>query len=196
MTYPTEWKQFYKWHQANGISALPAHFNLPELNRFAARYQLATNFRGLNLEGYKSDTGEAYSSVMRAFLAYSALEQLHKATTEKSKPYLNDRWAALATESSAELRRSKKILLFLQEKMRKPLKHHLQEFIDGKTDNSLYVASALRHAVAHGFMSVHSNGTSPKTASRFCDRISEMLIGIADKEFTLLVRSLAPTPQP
>ena len=196
MTYPSQWPTFCKWHRTTGITALPAHFDLPKLNRFAARYRLAKNFRGLDVEGYaNASTGEAYSSVMLAFLAYSALEQLHEATKENPKQHLHDRWADLAISPSAKLRRAKKILLFLQTQMDSPrLKGHLQAFIDGKTDNSLYVASALRNAVAHGFMSVHPKGTSPGTAARFCDQISEMLITIADAEFTALVGSLTQTP--
>lgn len=195
MTYPSQWQTFCTWQRANGDAALPAHFDLPKLNRFAARYRLAKSFRGLDVEGYaNASTGEAYSSVMLAFLAYSALEQLHEATKENSKQHLHDRWADLAIAPSAKLRQAKKILLFLQTQMNsRSLKDHLQEFIDGKTDNSLYVASALRHAVAHGFMSVHPKGTSPGTASRFCDRISAMLITIADAEFTDLVGSLTQT---
>jgi hypothetical protein len=195
MSYPSQWQTFCRWQRANDIAVLPAHFDLPKLNRFAARYRLAKNFRGLNIEGYaNASTGEAYSSVMLAFLAYSALEQLHEATKETHNQHLHDRWADLAIAPSAKLRQTKKILLFLQTQMSsKSLKAHLQEFIDGKTDNSLYVASALRHAVAHGFMSVHPEGTSPGTASRFCDRISEMLITIADTEFTALVGSLTQT---
>lgn len=196
MSYPSQWQTFCKWHRANGIAALPAHFDLPKLNRFAARYRLAKNFRALDVEGYANvSTGEAYSSVMLAFLAYSALEQLHEATKGNPKQHLHDRWAEQAIAPSAKLRRAKKILLFLQTQMDSPrLRDHLQEFIDGKTDNSLYVASALRNAVAHGFMSVHPKGTSPRTAARFCDHISTMLIAIADTEFTALVGSLTQNP--
>lgn len=196
MTYPSQWQTFCKWQRANGIAALPAHFDLPKLNRFAARYRLAKSFRGLDVEGYaNASTGEAYSSVMLAFLAYSALEQLHEATKDSPRQHLHDRWADLAISPSAKLRRTKKILLFLQAQMNsKDLRGHLQDFIDSKTENSLYVASALRHAVAHGFMSVHPKGTSPETASRFCDQISAMLITIADTEFTALVGTLTRIP--
>ena len=84
MSYPSQWQTFCRWHRANGIAALPAHLDLPKLNRFAARYRLAKSFRGLDVEGYaNASTGDAYSSVMLAFLAYSALEQLHEATKEK-----------------------------------------------------------------------------------------------------------------
>lgn len=194
MAYPSKWQSFCRWHRANGVENLPQHVDFAELNRFAARYRLAKSFRGVAVEGYADATAEAYGAVMQAFLAHSTLEQLHKAIKDESEQHLNSRWASMATEPSAQLRRAKSILLFLQENMDKPfLRNRLQDFIEGKTDNSLYVASALRNAVAHGFMSVHPKGTSPRTAVLFCERISEMLMQIADEEFTTLVDSLAQT---
>lgn len=194
MAYPSKWQIFCWWHRANGVENLPQHVDFAELNRFAARYRLAKSFRGVAVEGYADATAEAYGAVMQAFLAYSALEQLHKATKTKPKQHLHDRWGALATEPSAKLRRASNILLFLQEQMDSDtLRNRLQEFIDGQTNNSLYVASALRNAVAHGFMSVHPKGTSPRTAILFCEQISEMLMQIADEEFTTLVDSLVQT---
>jgi hypothetical protein len=129
MSYPSQWQSFCRWQRANGIVVLPPHFDLPKLNRFAARYRLAKNFRGLDIQGYaNASTGKAYSAVMLAFLAYSALEQLHEATRETHNQHLHDRWADLATVPSAKLRQTKTILLFLQTHMTSnSLKDRLQE---------------------------------------------------------------------
>lgn len=196
MSYPPKWNQYCQWLRLNDTQALPTHIRISELNRFAARYRLAANFRGLNIEGYASaSTVDAYSAVMSAFLAYSALEQLHDATKQPVKQHLNDRWAELATEVSSKLRRSKRILEFLGQQVESSkLRKNLQNFIDGKNDNALYVATALRHAVAHGVMSVHPNNTSPQSATRFCTHISKMLLSIADHEFNDLVDSLPKIP--
>jgi len=52
------------------------------------------------------------------------------------------------------------------------------------------VATALRHAVAHGFMSVHPEGTSPKVSKIFCQQMSRMLLSISDRAFVDLLESL------
>lgn len=70
------------------------------------------------------------------------------------------------------------------------LKDNLVSFRLGETDNCLVVATALRHAVAHGFMSVHPKGTSSQTARRFCVTLRAMLLSISDSEFSLLFESL------
>lgn len=189
MPYPPQWSRYCQWRKSQTTSESS---RLAELNRFAARYRLATNFQGLQLNGYSSiSTTDAYSAVMGVFLAYSALEQFHDAT-KIGKQHLNTRWADLATEPSAELRRAKKILVFLHEQMTSAyLKENLKKFMDGESHNSLYVATALRHAVAHGFMSVHPKGTSPQTSARFCCNLTEMLVKIMDSEFSKWVEALS-----
>ncbi|MCG8368697.1 MAG: hypothetical protein MJA27_35860, partial [Pseudanabaenales cyanobacterium] len=160
------------------------------------RYRLASAFEGLEVSGYPSATKNAYGAVLKAFLAYSALEQLHKAVKPPSgSRNLMDRWASLGTKPASQLRRSKSILMFLEEQVEsRPLLERLHAFQNGESDNCLSVATALRHAVAHGFMSVHPNGTSPQTAEGFCQLVSQMLIEIADHEFRGLVSDLTHQP--
>jgi hypothetical protein len=197
MPYPKKWNQFCQWRKLNGKQGLPEGINTSELNRFAARYRLAQNFRGLHLEGYSNETTvKAYSAVIRAFLAYTALEQLHEATMNdraiKDKQHLSDRWKDQATEIATELRRATNILEFLHEQMEsKRLQQNLKGFMENENHNCLYVATALRNAVAHGFMSVHPKGTSPQVATRFCDHLTDMLMQIADQGFSEWFESLS-----
>ncbi|MEB3213225.1 MAG: hypothetical protein VKL39_17880 [Leptolyngbyaceae bacterium] len=165
---------------------MPTAVSSAELNRFAARYRLANAFNEISINGYPDNTVDAYSSVLRAFLAYSALEQFHKAVppTPNSREHINSRWAHLATEHASKLRRSKTIVLFLIKQVQnQTLRDGLTAFLGSKSDNCLFVATALRHAVAHGVMSVHPNGTSPKTAARFGNVLAQMLLQIADQAF-------------
>ncbi|MEO0758544.1 MAG: hypothetical protein AAFY78_16915 [Cyanobacteria bacterium J06648_16] len=92
MPYPPNWTKFCQWKRENGIDTLPENISLAELNRFAARYRLATSFQGIEIHGYPSATIQGYSAVVGAFLAYSTLEQLHKAAKPiKPKQHLNER---------------------------------------------------------------------------------------------------------
>ncbi|MGA1265114.1 MAG: hypothetical protein ACO331_14600 [Prochlorothrix sp.] len=184
MSYPREWRSFCRWHRENEM-AIPS-----QLSRFAARYRLASSFHGVQLTGYPDKTSQAYATVIQTFLAYTALEQLHTATRSNPKQHLHERWGTLSHDSAAKLRQSPNLIWFLHDQMHhKGLKQNLQNFVEGENDNALYVATALRHAVSHGFMTVHPRGTRPQVAIQFCQDISQMLLKIADDEFAEIAQA-------
>ena len=200
MSYPSEWKAYCQWLR-NGERSLPERVSQSELNRFSARYRLASTFEGIETGDYSDETKNAYGAVLKAFLAYSALEQLHKAVKPADNgQHLIERWGTMATEPASELRECETILVFLENRILEEMENNnnrgrtllgrLQDFRLGNSDNCLSVATALRNAVAHGFMSVHPKGTSPRTADRFCSRIAMLLTEIADREFSSLVVEL------
>lgn len=192
-----EWKVFCQWLRKHSEASLPQNVSVAELNRFAARCRLVDSFERLVVTGYAEETADAYSALMKAFLAYTALEQFHKAikpVTKKLK--LIERWATTSPELVAELRREDTIIRFLAERMdRKTTRAEVLDFVNGETDNCLIVAKALRNAVAHGMMSVHPDGTSARAAEKFCDRISEMLIRISKQAFSDWCHSLPEYPE-
>ena len=195
MANPPYWKIFCRWRRAReelNFVSLPENVSSSELNRFADRYRLARAFNGLEIDGYADDTVKAYSALMRAFLAYSALEQFHKAVKPSGRIHLSDRWADLAISPATELKGSDAIIEFLVKTVSsKPLKNKLIAFQRGEHNNALIVATALRHAVAHGFMSVHPEGTSAKVSQLFCNQIASLLLSIADRSFIDLLESLS-----
>lgn len=188
MPYPSHWKQFCEWNKNNKI---PAYISLPEINRFAARYRLASGFRGLNVEGfYQESTVSAYSATFKAFLAYTALEQLHKATDSNQQSFL-ERFGKAQPAFALKLRETPSILIFLSKQLEsKKLRDKLQNFIDEKHDVWLCVATGLRHAFSHGFMSVHANNTTPQKTIEFCEAISAELLHLSDCEFSKITDSL------
>ena len=193
MSNPSYWKIFCQWRRDNEPLNLPENISLAELNRFAARYRLARAFNGIDATGYANDTIEAYGAVLKVFLSYSALEQFHKAVKpSRPRQHLSERWAAWATSPAVSLRESDAIIQFLIKTVsNERLREKLIAFQRGKHDNVLVVATALRHAVAHGFMSVHPEGTSAKVSKIFCQQISRMLLSISDRSFIDLLESLA-----
>ncbi|MGC1310301.1 MAG: hypothetical protein WA885_23985 [Phormidesmis sp.] len=193
MSNPSHWKAFCKWRRQHEALGLPEHVSLSDLNRFAARYRLARAFNGIEATGYAKDTLAGYGSVMRAFLAYSALEQFHKAVRPTvGRPHLMQRWADMAIAPAENLRDADDVIRFLIKTVsHEKLKNKLIAFHKGETDNSLIVATALRHTVAHGFMSVHPDGTSPKISKTFCEQLTRMLLSIADRSFIELLESLS-----
>lgn len=193
MSNPSYWKVFCQWQRDHEPVALPEHISLSELNRFAARYRLARAFNGIDADGYADDTVDAYGAVLKVFLAYSALEQFHKAV-EPANPrqHLSERWASWATSPAVSLRESDAIIQFLIKTVsNERLKEKLIAFQRGKHDNVLIVATALRHAVAHGFMSVHPEGTSARVSKVFCQQMSRLLLSISDRAFVDLLEFLS-----
>ncbi len=193
MSNPSYWKVFCQWRRDNEPLDLPENISLSELNRFAARYRLARAFNSIDADGYADDTTEAYGAVLKVFLAYSALEQFHKAVKPaKPRQHLSERWADWATSPADGLRGSDAIIQFLIKTVsHESLKNKLIAFQQGKHDNVLIVATALRHAVAHGFMSVHPEGTSARVSKIFCQQLSRMLLSISDRSFVDLLESLS-----
>jgi hypothetical protein len=193
MSNPSYWKVFCQWCRDNEPLNLPENISLSELNRFAARYRLARAFNGIDADGYAKDTMDAYSAVLKVFLAYSALEQFHKAVKPtKPRQHLSERWADCAVSPAVSLRESEAIIQFLIKTVsHNKLKEQLIAFQQGKHDNVLIVATALRHAVAHGFMSVHPEGTSARVSKIFCQQLSRMLLSISNQSFVDLLKSLS-----
>ena len=193
MSNPSYWKVFCQWQRDHEPVALPAHISLPKLNRFAARYRLARAFNSIDADGYADDTVDAYGAVLKVFLAYSALEQFHKAVKPlKPKQHLSERWADWATSPAISLRESDAIIQFLIKTVgSERLRDKLIAFQRGKHDNVLIVATALRNSVAHGFMSVHPEGTSARVSKIFCQQMSRMLLSISDRAFIDLLESLS-----
>lgn len=193
MSNPSYWKVFCQWRRDNEPVTLPENISLSELNRFAARYRLARAFNGIDADGYADDTIDAYGAVLKVFLAYSALEQFHKAVKPvRPKQHLSERWADWATSPAVSLRESEAIIQFLIKTVSSErLRDKLIAFQRGKHDNVLIVATALRNSVAHGFMSVHPEGTSARVSKVFCQQMSRMLLSISDRAFVDLLESLS-----
>lgn len=191
MPYPSQWKRFCELNKVSD-KAIPSHINLAEINRFAARYRLASGFESLNVRGFRQDsTIKGYSATLKVFLAYTALEQLHKASKISAKQHLHERFEESLPNLAEKLRETSKILTFLSEQLQsQTLRQKLQEFIEEKHDICLYVATGLRHAFSHGFLSVHANNTMPKQTILFCENLSNMLIDLADREFSKITESL------
>ena len=196
MANPPYWKIFCRWRRQReelNFTTLPENVLSSELDLFAERYKLARAFKGIKLDGYADATVAAHSALMRLFFAYSALEQFHKAVKpERGNIHLSKRWASQASTPAADLKGSDDIVQFLIKIVSsESLKKKLLAFHRGEHDNVLIVATALRHAVAHGFMVVHPESVSAKTSEVFCNQLAKLLLTIADQSFIELLESLS-----
>lgn len=73
--YPSGWKIFDDHAVVPGPDFMGLTPDAGDVNRFGARFRLAKAFRGLNLEGYSSNTASGYDALTRVLLTWSAFEQ-------------------------------------------------------------------------------------------------------------------------
>lgn len=190
MSYPQGWKNFCSWRKETSVEFLPNHLNMSELNRFAARFRLAKSYEGLIMKDYPDASISAYGSVFGLFLTYSAFEELYKALNSPNKVIV-DEWAINDEIIAQKLRKSPKIITFIQEKVDSTkLRSRIQQFHDKEHDNILVIAQAVRHLVAHGIMSIHSGNVKPNTVQNFCDLLTHSVQEKTQLCFDELVLSL------
>lgn len=184
--YPSAWDRFDR----NMPSAKPHWFgfnaDLDAMNKFAARFRLASSFNGLSLSGYSQGTINGYCGLIRTLLVWSAYEQYMKIIdikqmeTEKLliKHKLSQKARAVIEKTPEEY------YLFLYSRVNKYNMQGLQKCFLGKSNNVSYLASAIRHIFAHGVLTPHARGTHPDCVAGICDGVSNILLELMDRDFT------------
>jgi hypothetical protein len=181
--------------------------NTPTLNRFAARYQLSTKFKGIDAK-LKAKTLDGYSRIFHVFLAYSAFETLITGIEELSKrevhpmsvelaidkhnyPMINDQLA----DSIKKIKGLSDVLLEYADKDIRVVRLKAffslplsQKELDSPNflrlqkeltlpNNLLVIASSIRNVVAHGQLS--ANGANAVTVRN--GRSLELLAQFVEK---------------
>jgi len=173
----------------------PRHLGLTgrtgDVNRLNARVKMAKAFKGMTLEGYKEGTADAYTSMFRVFLCFTAFEvfsYLYDRKPFEFMEYCPDHpWG----EVSATICNCDPGWIFTDSliKMSGESKNSwaLDQFKDNRFRNPMNYAQAIRNAFAHGHLTAHTGGADPDKVRVMCDALSELLITIMDEEFSKLV---------
>lgn len=78
-----------------------------------------------------------------------------------------------------------KLCDFLIEKIdRRKLEDGFVKCKNGESGNVARISAAIRHIFAHGHLSAHANGASPRDVHASCMSISDFLLSFMDAEFT------------
>jgi hypothetical protein len=181
-TYPKAWKEY--------ISSLKRKGKKPARDWavFAARYRAASSYTGAHFSCFSDKTAKGYSEGIRLLLTYSAFEAACIASGHKPHdcPVLGD----------DGLRKKARVLL--QKSFKKtpesefPLRHALRSqklservdaFLEGKDNDLLPIASALRHLFAHGIWTPHGAAALSKTTRDALHLLSQSLLVAADELF-------------
>ncbi len=194
-TITSAWTTFEK-HISAGRSArdMGFHGKDGDVSRFLARYRLAAAFRRGCFVGYSAATAAAYSSLLRLFLVWSAFEQFASVSGLKDGDKLKHdeidvlfEWHRTDELGEATAWRGSKLFM---------------EFLAGLTTSSKLagqlrkspspraVCLALRHAFAHGPLTVNAGPRQPRKLAAAADILALWLLRIMRDEFSKKVTAV------
>lgn len=159
---------------------------IAEVNRFAARYRAANCFEEIRLRGFSNNTQAGYSALCRLLLVYSAFEAYLRIAGLKQ----NGLSKALAEFGADDvLDRIRKIdsndrfYNFIYQRVNEAHKKELDSYFNTDACNIAYLASAIRHIFAHGWLSPSANGNESSNAAEICNVLSDFLLRFMDYSF-------------
>lgn len=165
-----------------------------DVNRFGARFRVARAFRRIELEDYTSDTERGYTALCRVLFTWSAFEQFLKLLGKgqaDSGPLL-DRYNIRAALSRIRgMDRGDSFFKFIHKRVNLRHKQELENYFNDDPCNFTYLASAIRHAFAHGSLTPNAEQVPPETVVEICDYLCTGLVKVMDDEFSRLLEPFA-----
>jgi hypothetical protein len=181
-TYP---KGYQRW-----VIATKARGDEPDANlvQFATRYRFAGQLNAIDLLNSSDETQETYLLALRIALAYSALEQLEEALSNKRVAVKSIAIATAFRSSSL-----KKFREFLVENSETNLRNRLITVIESaKNSDVRSVIEAVRHNMFHGRLNPTASGLRSKVARTFLASIDQHLFRHMDEMSASVFSGEAP----
>lgn len=182
------------WHKQFGFQGKAG-----DVNQLAARMSVAKSLTTVGLADHKEETALAYTALFRAFLSYSAFEVFFRLVhgdgrirLSLAEPWSLSREPGLVTTLLRQPGRGGKLVTFLVSELDAPIAKALTELAEGKSDNALRLAAALRHIFAHGSLTAHAYGTTPAFIQKIGDATAAHVLRIVDEEFSARVSAFVP----
>lgn len=161
-----------------------------DVSRFAARYRAAYCFQGITLDGYSQSTADGYGALTRVMFTWSAFETLLKIKGKHPK----DAATALERHGAKDLLaqiqaldKENKFYKFIYERVNDRHQKQLDNYFNGDPCNIAYLASAIRHIFAHGWLSPNADAVEPKAVVEICNLLCEFFLTFMDDEFSRIV---------
>lgn len=168
-----------------------------DLNRFASRVRLAHSFEGVQLRDYADGTEEGYGALIRAALAYSAVESLRRALGYRGDhefaPDLGGVDQADIVRRFREADVEDRFGHFVRDRVNDRLRRRLIALYEGEdgSANVVHLGAGLRHIFVHGHLTPSARQVPPRRAAQACDVVTEMLLRLADDAFSSRVEGYA-----
>lgn len=186
----TNWPAFCANAPHSGTALFGFKLPIGDVNRFRARYRVAKCFRGVELEDYREATTAGYSALCRVMFVWSAFEtflQINGIKPRDVKKVASDLEKHGSKKILSQIQRidkGEKFYRFIDERVNPTHKDQLADYFKGNPCNIAYLASAIRHIFAHGWLSPNANEVDPKAVVEICDVLSDFLLTFMDTEFS------------
>lgn len=190
--YPSHWGYFDGYVRYHHSVPFGFKDDIANINRFSARFRVASSFSNLSLENFSAPTEAGYSGLCRVFLVWSAYEvfldiiELHPSKTQE---LLNRYDSQSFILKIRELDVGDRFYKFIYERVNKTHKSELDKYFQEDDCNPQYLASAIRHIFAHGTLSANANDVSPNVVANICNILAEYLLKVMDDEFSRKIES-------
>lgn len=186
----TNWKAFDDHALVPGPEFFGFKAGVGDVNRFAARYRAARCFRGIEIDGYSDGVRAGYAALCRVLFVYSALEAYIKIMGIEQRDLAGPFQQYGAADVLTKLRAADpddRFYKFIYERVNEPHKKELDRYFNDDPFNIAYLASAIRHIFAHGWLTPSAGGGEATQAVQVCDLLSEFILGFLDSSFSQIV---------
>jgi len=184
--YPTNWAHYCSHVFHTGADQFGFNSGTADVNRFSARFRAAASYRGVILEGYSDATAQGYSALCRTLFVWSAFESFLKITNQAQ----GDMGPCFERHGGAEIAEALKradpgnlFYTFIHERVNATHQRELANYFNADPCNIGYLASAIRHIFAHGWLTPNANQGDPLVAVSICNQLCDFLILVMDNEF-------------
>lgn len=180
------------WHifNSHAITPGPEFFGFKcqtgDVNRFAARYRAASCFKGISLDGFSANTQAGYGALCRVLFVYSAFEAYVKVIGETQQflaPSLAEFGAQQVLSRIRLIDVEDRFYRFIYERVNETHKRELDRYFNSDPCNIAYLASAIRHIFAHGWLSPNAGGGESLAAVEISDLVSDFLLSYMNASF-------------
>lgn len=181
MPYPTDWHLFLQ-QMKDQPTSLDSEFSI-----FGARYRLASEFQGLHLRSFSSETSSYYSAITRIGLAYTCLERLEKILEDKSHS------AIYAPDLANKLRQPRftsLVELALEHTDNKTLRANLESLrSEASVSDVRPFIEAVRHSLFHGRFTPGTSGQRVnKGLLELLDGLAHVTLRHANQSFSFAIK--------
>lgn len=186
--YPDNWKHYCSYVPVCGASAFGFTGTTGDVNRFGARYRAAKSFRRIELEGYSAPTERGYSALCRVFFVWSALESLLRITGQPQNlagPLLEKHGAYDVRARLRALDSDDRVYNFIYERVNGTHQRELEAYRNDDLCNFAYLASAIRHMFAHGYLTPNVDSVDSEVCVQICDELSDFVLEGMNREFAI-----------
>lgn len=190
--YPTAWKRYRDLVKAGVL------LEDGNVNRFAARYRMASKLESVHFSGFSDATSAGYTEGLRVALAYSALESLEAvASSDRRRPEKVLTVVSPALSSAFRSTQCARLREQLDQRLDgKDLPRRLRDLTqDLNVEDVRPVAEGLRNLVVHGLFTPEGSGFSRSVAIRtFIAALAREVTASTDRHFSSWLAPVLKAP--